>query len=203
MNLKKMTMAFAAIADPMPEVVAQTPVVKAPSKANIVSQKLAELKAKVKAAGVPETVTDVKVPKVKAVKEVKVKAVKVPKVKAVKEVKVKAVKVPKVKAPKVVTDTDERTFTVAGSSVRKGEMKMRFANDLVSRVKILEKDKHTDINLVELPNPMTKAEIVAYFTNHPELGINGVALDNKNVAMAARSKKQAVAEAPAVVEPTV
>ena len=187
MNLKKMTMAFAAIADPMPEVVAQTPVVKAPSKANIVSQKLAELKAKVKAAGVPETVTDVKVPKVKAVKEVKVKAVKVP----------------KVKAPKVVTDTDERTFTVAGSSVRKGEMKMRFANDLVSRVKILEKDKHTDINLVELPNPMTKAEIVAYFTNHPELGINGVALDNKNVAMAARSKKQAVAEAPAVVEPTV
>jgi hypothetical protein len=182
MNLKKMTMAFSAIADPMPEVT-QTPV-KAPSKANVVSQKIAELKARVKAAGVPETS-----PKVIAVKEPKVT-----KTKPVKVAKVKAVK-----APKVVVEGDEKTFTVAGTSVRKGEMKMRFANDLVTRVKILEKDKHTEINLVELPTAMTKPEIIAYFSQHPELSVNGVALDNKKVAMTSRSKKQAVTENPAEV----
>lgn len=54
------------------------------------------------------------------------------------------------------------TFKVAGVSTLNGKTKVRFANDLVSRVKMLVKDGHSDIELVDLPTAMTKQEIVAY-----------------------------------------
>lgn len=53
-------------------------------------------------------------------------------------------------------------FQVAGVSKQKGVYKVRFANDLVSRVKNLIKDGQEDINLVNLPNPMEKGEVVKY-----------------------------------------
>jgi hypothetical protein len=53
-------------------------------------------------------------------------------------------------------------FTVAGVSTVKGLTKVRFANDLVSRVKMLVKAGHTDVELYELPEPMTKAEACDY-----------------------------------------
>ena len=53
-------------------------------------------------------------------------------------------------------------FTVAGTSNRRGEVKVRFANDLVSRIKALHRAGHTDVNLVELPQPMTKLEALQY-----------------------------------------
>jgi hypothetical protein len=56
--------------------------------------------------------------------------------------------------------TDKR-FAVAGVSTQDGETKVRFANDMM-RIKILAKNGHTDINLVELPNEMTKSEAIAY-----------------------------------------
>lgn len=56
--------------------------------------------------------------------------------------------------------TDKR-FAVAGVSTHEGETKLRFANDMM-RTKILQKNGHTDIELVELPNEMTKSEAVAY-----------------------------------------
>lgn len=56
--------------------------------------------------------------------------------------------------------TDKR-FAVAGTSTHQGETKLRFANDIL-RTKILKKNGHTDINLVELPNEMTKAEAIQY-----------------------------------------
>ncbi len=52
-------------------------------------------------------------------------------------------------------------FKVAGVSKFNGEVKVRFAND-ITRVKILDKNGHTDINLVELPNEMDKPEVVKY-----------------------------------------
>ena len=52
-------------------------------------------------------------------------------------------------------------FKVAGVSKYKGEVKVRFAND-ITRVKILDKNGHTDINLVELPSEMDKPEVVKY-----------------------------------------
>jgi len=53
-------------------------------------------------------------------------------------------------------------FTVGGVSKQKGVYKVRFANDLVSRVKNLIKDGQEDINLINLPNPMEKGEVVSY-----------------------------------------
>ncbi len=56
--------------------------------------------------------------------------------------------------------TDKR-FSVAGVSTLEGKTKLRFAND-VMRIKILAKNGHTDVELVELPSEMTKAEAVAH-----------------------------------------
>ena len=54
------------------------------------------------------------------------------------------------------------TFKVGGISTHNGKTKVRFANDLVSRVKMLVKGNHTNIELLELPTAMTKPEVVTY-----------------------------------------
>ena len=56
--------------------------------------------------------------------------------------------------------TDKR-FAVAGVSTLEGKTKIRFANDTM-RIKILAKNGHTDVNLVDLPREMTKAEIAQH-----------------------------------------
>jgi hypothetical protein len=57
----------------------------------------------------------------------------------------------------------EKVFTVAGTAKNAdGTVKTRFANDLVARIKILNKAGCTDINLVELPQAMTKLEALQY-----------------------------------------
>ena len=53
------------------------------------------------------------------------------------------------------------TFSVAGTSTDKGVTKVRFANDML-RVKVLEKNGHTNIDLIELKEPMTKEAIAEY-----------------------------------------
>lgn len=53
-------------------------------------------------------------------------------------------------------------FTVAGVSTQNGITKVRFANDLVSRTKLLAKGGHSPLELIELPRPMTKAEACAH-----------------------------------------
>ena len=58
--------------------------------------------------------------------------------------------------------TTEKLFTVAGTATHNGVTKARFANDLVARIKILNKAGATNINLIELPNPMTKLEALQY-----------------------------------------
>jgi len=57
----------------------------------------------------------------------------------------------------------EKLFTVAGTATNAdGTTKARFANDLVARIKILNKSKCTDINLMELPEPMTKLQALQF-----------------------------------------
>jgi len=51
-----------------------------------------------------------------------------------------------------------KTYTVAGTSNHKLETKVRFANDLSSRVRTLHKNGHEDIRMITLPHPMTKTE---------------------------------------------
>ena len=61
-----------------------------------------------------------------------------------------------------------KTYTVAGTSVSNGKTKVRFAQDYVSRFKILNKNGHTDIELVELDSAMSKADICKMLINHPK-----------------------------------
>lgn len=53
------------------------------------------------------------------------------------------------------------SYSHAGVSKLDGEFKVRFANDAL-RTKVLVKNGHTDIDIVELKHPMTKADAVAY-----------------------------------------
>ena len=54
-----------------------------------------------------------------------------------------------------------KSFTHAGVSKLDGEFKVRFANDAL-RTKVLIKNGHTDIDIIELKHPMTKEDAVAY-----------------------------------------
>ncbi len=55
----------------------------------------------------------------------------------------------------------DKKFAVAGVSTLEGKTKLRFANDTM-RIKILAKNGHKDVELVELPSEMTKAEAVQH-----------------------------------------
>ena len=54
-----------------------------------------------------------------------------------------------------------KTFKVVGTSNLNGKTKVRFANDM-TRVKVLVKGGHTNVELFELPSAMTKDEAIAY-----------------------------------------
>lgn len=56
-----------------------------------------------------------------------------------------------------------KLFTVVGVSTYHGLTKARWANDLVARIKIFNKEGHTNVDLVELPQPMDKLDAVKYY----------------------------------------
>ncbi len=88
-----------------------------------------------------------------------------------------------------------KSFTHAGVSKLDGKFKMRFANDSL-RTKVLIKNGHTDIDIVELKHPMTKEEAVAYLLS--------IDFDNGNkevrAAIEAEQGKRAPKEPKAKVE---
>lgn len=100
----------------------------------------------------------------------------------------------------------EKKFAVAGVSTLEGKTKIRFANDTM-RIKILAKNGHTDIQLVDLPREMTKAEIAAHMVETGfgkgnaaiEAAIAYVAKKNP-LDTAAKVSKTTVAKAEAVTE---
>ena len=54
-------------------------------------------------------------------------------------------------------------FAVAGvSRCEKGNYRVRVANDFAGRIKILVRGGHTDVELRELPEPMTKGEVATW-----------------------------------------
>ena len=61
-----------------------------------------------------------------------------------------------------------KTFSVAGVSTFKGVTKVRFANDFVSRIKILDKNEHTDVELIELGAELTKEDVCKVLVAHPK-----------------------------------
>jgi len=59
-------------------------------------------------------------------------------------------------------------FTVAGISRNDGVIKVRFCSDKVLRIKILQKQVDTDIDLIELPKPMTKPEACQFLVDQEQ-----------------------------------
>jgi hypothetical protein len=54
------------------------------------------------------------------------------------------------------------TFTVVGITDHGGNVKVRFTDDMVRRVKQFAKGGASRIDFIELPNPMTKIEALKY-----------------------------------------
>lgn len=80
----------------------------------------------------------------------------------------------------------EKLFTVAGTARNAdGTVKTRFANDLVARIKILNKAGCTDINLMELPRAMSKLEALQY------LAEQGVTQGDAGYAVSAKMAEKA------------
>ena len=61
-----------------------------------------------------------------------------------------------------------KTYSVAGTSTLNGVTKIRFANDFVNRLKILFKNGHEDVELIELGGEFTKAEVCQILMSHPK-----------------------------------
>ena len=74
----------------------------------------------------------------------------------------------------------DKLFTVAGYATNPdGTVKVRFANDLVARIKILNKAGCTDINLQELPRPMNKVEALEFLSAQGVAGDAGYVIGTK------------------------
>jgi hypothetical protein len=85
---------------------------------------------------------------------------------------------------------DNKLFTVAGTATNPdGTTKVRFANDLVARVKILTKAGCTNIELVELPEPMTKLAALEYLQEQRKSGDEGYVIANKLAEKSKVAKK--------------
>jgi len=83
-------------------------------------------------------------------------------------------------------------FSHAGVSKLDGQFKVRFAND-VMRQKVLIKNGHTDIDIIELKNPMTKEDAVAFLLS--------IDFDNGNKAVRAALEEAAGKRAPKSSKP--
>ena len=82
-----------------------------------------------------------------------------------------------------------KSFTHAGVSKLDGEFKVRFANDAL-RTKVLIKNGHTDIDIVELKHAMTKEDAVAYLMEIDFATTNGVTNAEVLAALAAEIDKR-------------
>jgi len=96
-----------------------------------------------------------------------------------------------------------KTFTHAGVSKLNGSFKVRFANDAM-RTKVLIKSGHTDIDLMELPNPMSKEDAIAYLLSI-DFATDKFGVTNHAVHEAILAEVDKRAEKPAKVkaEPTM
>jgi hypothetical protein len=94
-----------------------------------------------------------------------------------------------------LTHTEEifmsKTFTHAGVSKLDGQFKVRFCNDAF-RQKVLIKNGHTSIDIVELKNPMSKEDAIAYLLSIDFATQNGVTNQEVQAALLEAVDKRAV-----------
>ena len=156
MNIKKLTMSFAtAAAVPAPAQPETTP-----DAAALVSQKIAQMK-EAKAPKAAKTANAAKAP-VQVLPEV----VKTP---VAKKAPAPAPAAKKERDPNTLLSNNFRTFQVVGTTQFKGSQKIWFANETATKVKNMEKQGHTDIDFINLPQPMTKEQVLAYLAENPKL----------------------------------
>ena len=62
-----------------------------------------------------------------------------------------------------------KTYSIAGTSTLNGITKIRFANDFVGRLKILFKNEHENVELLELGGEFTKAQVCQILMSHPKM----------------------------------
>ena len=84
-------------------------------------------------------------------------------------------------------------FSHAGVSKLNGEFKVRFANDAL-RTKVLIKNGHTDIDIIELKHPMSKEDAVAYLMEIDFATRDGVTNAEVQAALAAELDKRSPTE---------
>lgn len=61
-----------------------------------------------------------------------------------------------------------KLFSVVGITVQNGNAKVRFATDLIRRVKIFSKLGATRVDFIELPTPMTKIDALKHMLTAKE-----------------------------------
>jgi hypothetical protein len=82
-----------------------------------------------------------------------------------------------------------KTYSYAGVSRLEGELKVRFANDSF-RVKVLAKNGHRDIDLIELKHPMTKEAAVQFLVDIDFATRDGVTNEEVKAAIEAALTKR-------------
>ncbi len=82
------------------------------------------------------------------------------------------------------------TYKIAGVSKLNGEFRVRFANDM-TRVKVLAKNGHSDIDLIELKEPLTKEDAVAFLLSIDFATRDGKTNDEVQGALLAELDKRA------------
>lgn len=96
-----------------------------------------------------------------------------------------------------------KTYSHAGVSRLDGEFKVRFANDAL-RVKVLAKNGHKDIDIIELKAPMSKEDAVAYLISIDFATRDGVTNQEVRAALEAeqgkRTEQPKAAKAPKAVK---
>lgn len=85
-----------------------------------------------------------------------------------------------------------KSFSHAGVSKQDGVFKVRFCNDAL-RTKVLQKNGHTDIDIIELKHPMNKLEVVAYLL---EIDFDNGNAEVRAALEAALDKRSPVAKEP-------
>ena len=91
-----------------------------------------------------------------------------------------------------------KSFTHAGVSRLNGEFKVRFSNDQM-RVKVLAKNGHKDIDIIELKHAMTKEDAVAFLISIDFATRDGVTNAEVQAALLAEVDKRSETEKPAKV----
>lgn len=95
----------------------------------------------------------------------------------------------------------DKLYTVAGTSSHNGKTKVRFANDYVGRFKILTKNGHENINIIELPSEMNKADVCKFLQSNDKF--QDEASQSAIAEFVVRNIKMSPASAPATPAPAV